>query len=207
VATGWRASFWEYYDHRAAQGVRGIGHAVDYWTGLGVPATAADIEAEASQVQRHLRSLVPARFVEVGAGPGTFTADLPGEGVALDQSNAALRVLRTTSAQVAVVRADALHLPFRERALGRAVATHLYGLLPPADRRGLVSEARRVAAELVGLDAGRPEGVPTEHWQDRTLPDGGRYQILRRHFSGEALADELGGRSLLSGRFYVLVIA
>lgn len=207
MATGWRASFWEYYDRRAAQGVRGIANAVDYWTGLGVPATAADIEAEARELQRRLRRLTPARFVELGAGPGTFTADLPGEGVALDQSDAALRVLRANHRHVLVVRADALHLPFPDKALGRAVAAHLYGLLPPEDRRALVTEGRRVAGELVVVDAGRPDGVPGEHWQDRTLPDGGRYRILRRHFTGEELADELGGRSLFSGRFYVLAIA
>lgn len=205
--TGWRTSFWEYYDRRAAQGVLGIGHAVDYWTGLGVLATAADIEAEAQQLQRLLRALPPARFVELGAGPGTFTADLPGEGVAIDQSAAALWVLRTDQRRVPVVRADALRLPFPDKALDRAVAAHLYGLLPPEVRRRLRAEARRVAAELVVVDAGRPDGVPAEHWQSRTLPDGGLYRILRRHFTGEQLAEELGGRSLLSGRFYVLVIA
>ncbi|HET9733008.1 MAG TPA: class I SAM-dependent methyltransferase [Acidimicrobiales bacterium] len=205
--TGWRATFWEYYDRRAAEGVRGSGHAADYWTGLGVPATAADIEAEARQLQRLLRALPPARFVELGAGPGTFTADLPGEGVAIDQSGAALRVLRTNQPRVPVVRADALRLPFPDKALDRAVAAHLYGVLPPEERRPLLGEARRVAAELVVVDAGRPDGVPGEHWQDRTLPDGGRYRILRRHFTGEQLAGELGGRSLFSGRFYVLVIA
>lgn len=207
MATGWRASFWEYYDRRAAQGVRGIGHAVEYWTGLGVPATAAGIEAEARELQRLLHSVPPARFVELGAGPGTFTGDLPGEGVALDQSDAALRVLRANHQHVPVVRADALHLPFPDKALDRAVSTHLYGLLPPDERRAFVTEAHRVAAELVVADAGRPDGVPGEHWQDRTLPDGGRYRILRRHFTGEELADELGGRSIFSGRFYVLVVA
>lgn len=207
MASAWRASFWEYYDRRAAQGVRGITNAVDYWTGLGVPATAAAIEAEARELQRRLRSLPPARFVELGAGPGTFTADLPGDGVALDQSDAAVRVLRANHRHVPVVRADALHLPLPDQSLGRAVAAHLYGLLPPEDRRALVAEARRVAGQLVVADAGRPAGVPAEHWQDRTLPDGGRYRILRRHFTGHELADELGGRCLFSGRFYVLVIA
>ncbi len=207
VDTGWRASSWEYYDRRAAQGVRGIGHAADYWTGLGAPATVADIEAEVRQLQRLLRALAPARFVELGAGPGTFTADLPGDGVAVDQSAAALQVLRTNQPRVPVVRADALRLPFPDKALDRAVAAHLYGLLPPEERRCLLGEARRVCAELVVVDAGRPDGVPAEHWEDRSLPDGGHYRILRRHFTGEQLAEELGGRSLFSGRFYVLVVA
>lgn len=54
--TSWPASFREYDDRRTAQGIRGIANAVDYWTGLGVPATAADIEAETVELQRRLRA-------------------------------------------------------------------------------------------------------------------------------------------------------
>jgi SAM-dependent methyltransferase len=207
VPDGWRSKFWEYYDRRAAQGVRGIGHAVEYWNGLGVSTTAADIEAEAVEVQRILRSLPPRLFLEVGAGPGTFSADLAGWGVALDQSAAALAVLRRQLAGFPAVRADALDLPFPSAAFGRVFAAHIYGLLPAGDRQRLLAEARRVGHETVVLDAGRPDGVPAEHWQDRTLPDGYRYRILRRHFTAAELAEETGGRALFEGRFYVLASA
>jgi SAM-dependent methyltransferase len=202
-----RPAIWDYYDRRAAEGVRGIGHACDYWAGLGVDVTEADIEAEAAQVCRHLRQLEPVSFVEVGAGPGTFTADLPGWGIALDQSDAALRVLLAGPARLPVVRADAFRLPLRDRAVGRVVAAHLYGLLAPADRQSLVAEGRRVAGELVILDAGRPDGVVAEHWQDRTLPSGAAYRVYRRHFDAHELAGELGGRAVFAGRFYVLIAA
>jgi hypothetical protein len=201
------SSIWEYYDRRAAQGVRGVSHAVEYWTGLGVEVTAADIEAEAAQLERHLRGLAPARFVEVGAGPGTFTTMLPGWGIALDQSDTSLRVLLAGPAHVSAVRADALALPIPDQGVERVFATHIYGLLGAEARRALVSEARRVAREVVIVDAGRPAGVPAEHWQDRTLPDGSSWRICRRHFDGPDLAAEVGGRVLFAGRFYVLIAA
>ena len=196
---------WEYYDRRATQGVRGVNHAVEYWTGLGVDATVADIEGEAEQLVHYLRGFAPARFVEVGAGPGTFTATLPGRGIALDQSEASLRVLLAGQAHVPVVRADTLRLPIPDQGVERVFATHIYGILGSDDRQTLLSEAKRVARQLVIVDAGRPAGVPAEHWQDRTLPDGSSWRIHRSHFEGPDLAAEVDGNLLFAGRFYVLV--
>jgi SAM-dependent methyltransferase len=202
---GKRPRSWEYYDRRAAEGTRTIGHALAYWTGLGVETTAADIEVEARQVQHLLRAMEPATFVEVGAGPGTFTSELAGWGVALDQSESALRVLRSGPAKTPVVRADALRLPLRDGAVGRAFATHIYGLLGEQERISFLNETRRVADRLVVVDAGRPAGVAPEQWQQRALSGGERFSIYRRHFEAEQLARELGGRALFSGRFYVVV--
>jgi hypothetical protein len=198
---------WDYYDRRAAQGVRGVTHAVEYWNGLGVVVSAADVEAEAAELALHLEAMAPATFVEVGAGPGTFTSLLPGDGVALDQSAANLRVLLAGPAQVPAVRADARSLPIRDGGVERVYATHIYGLLPPESRLALVAEAKRVARELVIVDAGRPAGVPAEHWQDRTLPDGSAWRVFRRHFSGPDLAAEVDGDVVYAGRFYVVVQA
>jgi hypothetical protein len=86
-----RRSLWEYYDRRVAQGVRRLAHAQDYWSGLGVVVDVGEIAGEAVQVERELGALGPARFVEVGCGPGTFTSMLAGSGVLVDQSHAALR--------------------------------------------------------------------------------------------------------------------
>src|ERR1700733_13422661 len=58
-------AIWDYYDRRAAQGVRGVSHAVEYWNGLGVEVSAADVKAEAAELALHLRALTPASFVEV----------------------------------------------------------------------------------------------------------------------------------------------
>jgi hypothetical protein len=104
------------------------------------------------------------------------------------------------------VQADAFRLPFRDRALERVVGTHIYGLLRETERESFLTEARRVADQLLVLDAGRPIGVAPEETQLRTLPGGDRFEIFRRHFHAEELARELGGRPLFSGRFYVLVV-
>lgn len=201
-----RSALWEYYDRRAAEGVRGIGNARQYWQGLGLDVTELEIEAEANELVHVLGGMAPDTFIEVGAGPGTFTRVLPGWGVALDQSDAALRVLLSGYPTTPTVRADALHLPFPDRAVGRVFATHIYGLLLDPDRRALIDEARRVSGELVILDAGRPHGVPAEQLQHRTLL-GRSYEVYRRHFEAAELASELRASVLFSGRFYVLVAA
>jgi hypothetical protein len=91
--------------------------------------------------------------------------------------------------------------------LERVIATHIYGLLREPERASFFAEAHRVANELIVLDAGRPIGVPAEQIQRRTLSGGGRFEIYRRHFDAEELAQEIGGRPVFAGRFYVLVIA
>ena len=202
-----RRRLWEYYDRRAQEGQRTLRHAAEYWTGLGVKTIEADIEAEGLELRGFLHSLGPATFVEVGAGPGTFTPDILGWGLALDQSDAALRVLRASSPTIPAVRADACRLPFSDRALERIFATHIYGLLRKSDRESFLAEAHRVADELIVLDAGRPIGVPAEQIQRRSLSGSGSFEIYRRHFNAEELAQELGGRPVFAGRFYVLVIA
>ena len=202
-----RQRSWEYYDRRAQEGQRTVRHAAEYWTGLGVKTTEAEIEAEGLELRGVLRSLTPATFAEVGAGPGTFTSDLPGRGLALDQSDAALRVLLAGSPTIPAVRADACRLPFPDRALDRVIATHIYGLLRKPERLSFLAEAHRIADELIVLDAGRPMGVAAEQTQRRTLSGGERFEIYRRHFDAEELAQELTGQPVFAGRFYVLVIA
>jgi hypothetical protein len=95
----------------------------------------------------------------------------------------------------------------RDRAVGRVFAAHIYGLLTVEERRPFLCEDRRIAEELVVVDAGRPPGVPAEHWQPRTLGGGKTFRVFRRHFDAEALAAEIDGRPLFSGRFYVMVSA
>jgi Methyltransferase domain len=202
-----RPASWEYYDRRAQQGTRTVRHAYQYWTGLGIEITEDEIEAEAHQVRQRLRSLTPATFVEVGAGPGTFTPDLPGTGLALDQSDAALRVLQGDLPRIPAVRADACRLPLRDLAVHRIIATHIYGILPPAQSGTFLAEAHRVSQELIVLDSGRPSGVPAEQTQRRSLGGDASFEIHRRHFDADALAEELGGHVVFSGRFYVIVKA
>jgi ubiquinone/menaquinone biosynthesis C-methylase UbiE len=199
-----RRSLWDYYDRRVTGRLPGLVNAYDYWTGRGVHVQIEDIASEATQVEGELRELRPESFVDVGAGPGTFTGSLQGTGIALDQSRRALAALRGMAPNVPVVQADALRLPLPDRAVTRFFSAHLYGLLLPSERQDLLAEAHRVAAEVVIVDAGHPMGVRSEEWQERTLPDGGCFKVFRRHFGPEVLAAELGGDVLL-GQFYVLV--
>lgn len=202
---GDRPASWEYYDRRARQGTRTVRHAYQYWTGLGVEVTEGEIEEEGHQVRQILRSLTPATFVEVGAGPGTFTPDLPGAGLALDQSDAALRVLRGNMPRIPAVRADACRLPLHDLAVHRIIATHIYGILPPPQLGTFLTEVHRVSEELILLDSGRPSGVPAEQIQRRSLGGDASFEIHRRHFDADTLAEELGGHVMFAGRFYVLV--
>jgi SAM-dependent methyltransferase len=200
-----RRSLWEYYDRRTTERLPGIANAHAYWNGLGVNVSIQDIVADAHQLEQCLRELPPTRFVDVGAGPGSFTGFLPGPGLAIDQSQRALKALRALVPHVPVVRADALQLPLADRSVDRLFAAHLYGLLLPEERMDLLAEARRVAREVLILDAGRPEGVQAAEWQERRLSDGTQYRVFRRHFDAKTLAAEVGGEVLFDGTFYVLV--
>jgi SAM-dependent methyltransferase len=215
VNADYRAQLWDYYDRRAAVRDRRalsnqevgpqVRYALEYWRGLGVDVSPSEIEAENAQVRGVLSSLESTRFLEVGTGPGTYTAMIPGRGIALDQSDAALRILRSHSPRVPTIRADAFCLPLRERCVGRVFATHLYGLLDESERMTLLNEARRVASQIIVLDAGRPAGVPAEQLQERgSGSDHVIYRVLRRHFEAAELADEIGGHALYAGRFYVV---
>jgi ubiquinone/menaquinone biosynthesis C-methylase UbiE len=214
---GYRAQLWDYYDRRAEfrsrdalaniqDEDRWLGNALEYWHWLGVPASAADLQAEDTEVRKALRSLEHKTFLEVGSGPGTYTSTLPGVGIALDQSAAALRLLQARVPTTSVLRADALHLPLRDRSVSCVFATHIYGILDQRDRDSLVREARRVAARIVVVDSGRPQGVPAEQWQQRSSGiDQQTYNVLRRHFEASELASEIGGQVLFAGQFYVVV--
>ena len=153
-----------------------------------------------------LHSLEQATYLEVGSGPGTYTSVLPGKGIALDQSAAALRLLLSRVSGVPAIRADALDLPLHDRSVACVFATHIYGILDESGRDALLEEARRVASRMVVVDSGRPAGVPAEQWQQRTSGlDEQIYNVLRRHFDAQELADEVGGQVLFAGRFYVVV--
>jgi ubiquinone/menaquinone biosynthesis C-methylase UbiE len=57
-----------------------------------------------------------------------------------------------------VVTGDAVPLPFADGAFDRVFTSHFYGHLLPSEREAFVSEARRVARELVVVDAAlRPD--------------------------------------------------
>jgi demethylmenaquinone methyltransferase/2-methoxy-6-polyprenyl-1,4-benzoquinol methylase len=158
---------------------------------------------ELAALEAALRSLPPARTLDVACGTGFLTRWLPGEVTGLDQSEGMLAEARSRLPEAELVRADALdRLPFDDGAFERVFTGHFYGHLEPAARERFLAEARRLAPELVVVDS----AGSGEEWQERTLNDGTRWRVYKRWFTPESLLEELGGgRSLHDGRFFVAV--
>jgi ubiquinone/menaquinone biosynthesis C-methylase UbiE len=192
-----------YYDARARE--------YDDWIeGVGVYADRVrpGWEEELTAVRTTLAALPPARTLDVAAGSGYFTRSLPGEVVALDQSENMIEVARDRGAAADYVVGDALELPFPNGSFERVFTGHFYGHLDADDRQRFLGEARRVASELVVLDSAWREELPREEWQERLLRDGSRWKVYKRFFEPEQLAEELGGgRTLFAGRWFVVVRA
>src|SRR6478735_1282145 len=95
------------------------------------------------------------------------------------------------------VSGDALALPFADGSFDRLFTGHFYGHLQDRDREAFLAEAHRVASELVIVDSARRPDHEPEEWQERVLNDGSRYEVYKRYFTGDGLADELGGGEVL----------
>jgi len=156
----------------------------------------------------HAISLMPpARVLDVACGPGFLTRHLGADVTGLDQSEAMLKVARERAPWAEFVHGDAFRMPFADCSFEWVFASFFYGLLPLADRGRFLSEARRVADELVLVEP-TPEWEPSgraQGWEQRGLSDGSRYEIYRRYFTAAALAEELDGRILFAGRWVVMV--
>ena len=156
---------------------------------------------------RAISLLPPARVLDVACGTGLLTRHLGSEVTGLDQSGAMLEIARGRAPWAGFVRGDAFRMPFEDRSFGRVFASFFYGLLPLGDRGRFLAEARRVARELILVEP-TPEWETrgrTEVWERRGLSDGSHYEIYRRYFTAEALAEDLGGRVLFAGRWVVMV--
>jgi ubiquinone/menaquinone biosynthesis C-methylase UbiE len=192
-----------YYDRRA-------GEYDDWWLGRGLfaerdrPGWAEEVE----QLVSVIAGLPPARTLDVACGTGFLTRHLPGEVVALDQSESMVAVAAERMPGARVVRGDAVPLPFADREFERIFTSHFYGHLLSGERERFVGEARRVAGELVVVDAAQRDDVPPEQHQERVLNDGSRHTVYKRFFQPDELAAELGGGTVLhAGRWFVAVAA
>jgi SAM-dependent methyltransferase len=104
------------------------------------------------------------------------------------------------------VRGDALALPFPNDSFERVFASYFYCHLEENERPLFLAEARRVARELVVVASRWDEDDPRERWEERVLNDGSRWEVYKRVFEPEQLADELGGADVLfAGRWFVAV--
>jgi len=192
-----------YYERRAAE-------YDDWWLGTGRfagrqrPVWREETEA----LTRTLEALPPARTLDVACGTGFLTQHLRGEITGLDQSASMLELARAKVPEGRFVQGDALELPFADGSFERVLTSFFYGHLEEEDRDAFLREARRVAHELVVVDSALHDGVEPVEWQERILNDGSRWQVYKRYFEPDSLADELsGGRTLFAGRWFVAVQA
>ena len=192
-----------YYERRAAE-------YDDWWLGTGRFAGRQRPvwREETETLTRTLEALPPARTLDVACGTGFLTQHLRGEITGLDQSASMLELARAKVPEGRFVRGDALELPFADDSFERVLTSFFYGHLEEEDRDAFLREARRVADELVVVDSALHDGVEPVEWQERILNDGSRWQVYKRYFEPDSLADELGGgRTLFAGRWFVVVQA
>jgi ubiquinone/menaquinone biosynthesis C-methylase UbiE len=192
-----------YYERRAPE-------YDDWWRGTGLFADRdrPGWHEETAALARTLESLPQARTLDVACGTGFLTRHLRGEITGLDQSASMLELAEAKVPDGRFVQADALELPFANGAFERLLTSFFYGHLEEADRAAFLREARRVADELVVVDSALSEDVRPVEWQERVLMDGSRWQVYKRFFVPDQLADELGdGRTLFAGRWFVAVQA
>ncbi len=191
----------EYYDTRAPE--------YDQWyegTGRFAERERPAWNELLNELADTLRALPPARTLDVACGTGYATRWLPGEITGLDQSAGMLGIAAERLPDARFVQGDALELPFAKDSFDRVTTMSFYGHLEGADRQRFLAEARRVAPELVVVDAALRDDTAPEEQQERILNDGSRWAVYKRYFTAEKLLEELGGGDVVyDGRWFVAV--
>jgi demethylmenaquinone methyltransferase/2-methoxy-6-polyprenyl-1,4-benzoquinol methylase len=179
----------------------------DWWLGRNLYADKErpGWDEERAALEGWIAGLPPKRTLDVACGTGFMTRHLRGEVTGLDQSDAMLEVARDQVPDATFVQGDALDLPFGDGAFDRVFSSYFYCHLEEDDRRRYLDDVRRVAPELVIVGSRAQPGEQTERWDERVLNDGSRWQVYKRVFDPDALADELGGRVLHESRYFVMV--
>jgi SAM-dependent methyltransferase len=192
-----------YYDRRAPE--------YDDWylgTGLFARRSRPGWSEEVAALKALLATLRFASFLDVACGTGFLTQSLTGRVTALDQSVAMLEIARLRLPGAALIRADALQLPFRGKQFDCLIAGHFYGHLAEPARRQFLFAARGVARSILIIDAAKRDDVPAEEYQERILNDGSRHEVYKRYFTPEQLIEETGtGRILHAGGWFVAALA
>ena len=179
----------------------------DWWLGRGLYAERRppDWDEERTLLEGWIADLPPARTLDVACGTGFMTRHLHGEVVGLDQSESMLDVAREQAPNAEFVQGDALDLPFDDGSFDRLFSSYFYCHLEEDDRVRFLAEARRVGRELVVVGTVRREGEEPKRWDERILSDGSRWQVYKRVFVPEELAEELSGRVAHRSRLFVMV--
>jgi len=193
----------EYYDQRAPE-------YDDWYLGRGLfePRDREGWDAELDHLFSVIGALGQGRTLDVACGTGFLTRHLRGDVVGLDQSKRMLDEAHKRAPSVTYVQGDGLALPFVDQSFDRVFTGHFYGHLEPAERERFLAEARRVAPELVVVDASRTHSEVDAHMSPRVLNDGSTWEVFKRYFTGPGLAEELGGGEVLhDGDWFVVVRA
>jgi demethylmenaquinone methyltransferase/2-methoxy-6-polyprenyl-1,4-benzoquinol methylase len=190
-----------YYEKRAPE--------YDDWylgTGLYAARERPGWDTELAELSDVLCALPFRSILDVACGTGFLTRYLPGRVIALDQSPSMLKIARTRFAGGLVVQGDAFNLPFPSQTFECLLTGHFYGHLDSARRTLFLRECRRVAGNVLVIDAAlRPEVAP-EEMQERQLNDGSRHTVYKRYFAPVQLVEELSGGTVLhAGRWFVAV--
>jgi SAM-dependent methyltransferase len=160
-----------------------------------------------AKLERAIDALPAARTLDVACGTGFLTRHLRGEVTGFDQSEQMLEIARRRLPGADFVCGDALELPFGADSFTRIFTAHFYGHLVQPERGGFVSQAWRIAPELVVVDSAlRPDHAAEEH-QERVLNDGSRFEVYKRYFDAHALAGELGGGSVIHESPWFVVVS
>jgi demethylmenaquinone methyltransferase/2-methoxy-6-polyprenyl-1,4-benzoquinol methylase len=192
-----------YYDRRAPE--------YDDWylgTGRFADRDRPGFDRELADLASVLEGLAPRRTLDVACGTGFLTRYLRGRVTGLDASARMLAVAADRLPDARFVQGDALALPFADDSFDRVVSGHFYGHLDPGQRSRFLSEARRVAPELVLVDASLDHSPVAEEWSQRELRDGSRWEVYKRWFEPHALLDELAGSAgevVYAGHWFVVV--
>jgi ubiquinone/menaquinone biosynthesis C-methylase UbiE len=190
-----------YYDARAAE-------YDDWYLGKGLYSDRdrPGWERELDALVDTIRGLPSVKTLDVACGTGFLTRHLRGEIVGIDASARMLAIAQERVPDGEFLTADAMELPFEDGAFDRLFTGHFYGHLEEADRVRFLREARRVARELVIVDSSVKHSPVAEEFQPRVLKDGSQWEVYKRFFTGDGLAEELGGgETLLEGYWFVVV--
>jgi ubiquinone/menaquinone biosynthesis C-methylase UbiE len=190
-----------YYDARAPE-------YDDWYLGIGrfTDRDRPGWEDELAGLARTIEALPQARTLDVACGTGFLTRHLQGDVVGIDASEKMIAIAQERIPEGEFSTADALELPFEDGSFDRLFTGHFYGHLKNGDRERFLREARRVARELVIVDASQQHSPVAEEFQPRILNDGSHWEVYKRFFSGAGLAAELGGgETLFEGRWFVVV--
>jgi ubiquinone/menaquinone biosynthesis C-methylase UbiE len=192
----------DYYDNRAPE--------YDEWyLGLGLFAQRERPQWDEAvrALERAVAGLPDASTLDVACGTGYLTRHLGGAVTALDQSERMLAVARERLPGARLIAGDALELPFEDDSFDRVFTGHFYGHLEGPVRERFLAEARRVAPELIVVDAAARPDHEREERQKRVLNDGSHFQVYKRYFDARELAAELGGATVLHASAWFVMVS